>query len=275
MLETIAHYRVLRRLGAGGMGEVYLAEDTRLRRRVALKLLPESLSADRDRLERLVHEARLASALNHPNIVTIYEVAHEDAAAFIATEFIDGHTLRELTPLGLRESIDVTIQVTEALETAHRSGIIHRDLKPANIMRRSDHLVKVLDFGIAKRVLPASDEDPTTFKTAEGVIVGTVRYMSPEQLRGDLLDHRTDVFSLGLVLFELLTGEHPFLGETAQDVAAAILLLEPATIGSFLSTAPPMLESHPATCAGEDARRSLLIDGGTGNRPEAPSEISR
>jgi serine/threonine protein kinase/Tol biopolymer transport system component len=239
--QTISHYRIIRRLGAGAMGEVYLAQDTTLRREVALKLLPAHFSDDAERLRRFEQEARAASALNHPNILTIFEIGNADSVRYIATEFIDGLTLRERIggrPMNTDEALDMAIQIAGALAVAHAKGIVHRDIKPENIMTsRPGHLaqgetyVKVLDFGIAKLTEPQvpDTEMPTRMlvSTSAGVTMGTAPYMSPEQVRGDRVDARTDIWSLGAVLYEMLSGEQPFKGEKSQDVSAAILKDEP------------------------------------------------
>lgn len=220
-------YRILRRLGAGGMGEVYLAVDTRLDRQVALKFLPPELTGDPAMLRRLQQEARTASALNHPNIVTIYEVAEIEDVLFIASEYIEGITLREALqrgPMELGRALDIAIQTASALMAAHSAGVIHRDLKPSNIMIRPDGYVKVIDFGIAKQVV-RSDPDgfPDASFTRAGSVVGTLDYMSPEQARGERLDHRTDLWSLGIVLYEMVARKRPFTGQTESHVMVAIL----------------------------------------------------
>ncbi len=227
--RRIGSYQLLERLGAGGMGQVYLAEDTRLSRLVALKILPDSFVADDARLRRFQAEARAVSALNHPNILTIHEIGHEDSkdrdTHFIATEFIDGPTIRELINqacLTLEEILDVSIQVGSGLIAAHAAGIIHRDIKPENIMRRRDGLVKVLDFGIAKSMESSASEEIRAH-TEAGVVLGTVGYMSPEQARGFKVDERTDIWSLGVVLYEMLSGRGPFRGATRMDTLVCIL----------------------------------------------------
>lgn len=248
----IGHYKILELLGAGGMGEVYLAEDRLLGRRIALKiLLPES-QADRERVSRFLQEARAASALNHPNILTVHEVGESNGVRFIAAEFIEGETLRERMGrerLSFNECLDVALQTAAALAAAHRNGIVHRDIKPENIMlRRDDGLVKVLDFGLAK--LSEESKTPTDteaetramLKTKPGVVMGTVAYMSPEQIRGKETDARTDIWSLGVVLYELLTGRAPFEGETTSDIIAAILQTEPLLLSKFLPNAPAELQ---------------------------------
>jgi eukaryotic-like serine/threonine-protein kinase len=206
------HYEILSPLGKGGMGEVYLAEDTRLRRKVALKLLPEEFTRNAERVRRFEQEARTASALNHPNILTIHEIGEANGAHYMVTEFIDGQTLRERLKgekLALSVALDVAIQAASALVAAHNAGIIHRDIKPGNVMLRRDGYVKVLDFGLAKLTEQLPDEvDSETMTTAKvntdpGTLLGTVGYMSPEQARGLTVNACTDIFSLGVVLYEL------------------------------------------------------------------------
>jgi len=233
--REIGPYRVLSPLGFGGMGEVYLAEDERLGRRVALKLLPPEFTHKAERIRRFEHEARAASALNHPNIVTIYEVGQSDGTYFIATELVEGQTLRDLMSPARTEmkvKLNVIAQVADALSAAHAAGIIHRDVKPENIMLRPDGYVKVLDFGLAKLSQPDLVHDPAD-KTTEilhtetGAVMGTAAYMSPEQALGQEVDHRTDIFSLGVVLYEMTSGKHPFRGPTAAATFDALLNREP------------------------------------------------
>ena len=249
--RTIGHYQILSLLGAGGMGEVYLAEDTRLKRRVALKLLPVYFTADRDRLRRFEQEARAVSTLNHPNIITIHEIGEIEEAHYLVTEFIDGETLRHRLMQGRLEispALDVSLQIASAVAAAHEAGIVHRDIKPENIMLRRDGYVKVLDFGLAKlteTAAPSVSSDVSTaakLSTKAGVVMGTPHYMSPEQARGQKVDARTDIFSLGVVLYEMLTGRAPFEGETSSDVIAAILKTEPSPLGHYLPEAPRELE---------------------------------
>lgn len=218
--KEISHYKIISLLGMGGMGEVYLAEDTKLRRKVALKLLPPQFSADTERKKRFEKEARAVSALNHPNIITIYEIEEAENISFMATEFIDGQTLRTRIaekPLTWQEAVKIAIQVAGALESAHSVGIIHRDIKPANIMIRRDGIVKVLDFGLAKLTAPDSGDFETREYTAPHRVMGTINYMSPEQALGERIDARTDIFSFGVVLYEMLTNDLPFAG--ASDAA--------------------------------------------------------
>jgi serine/threonine protein kinase len=238
--REIGPYRIIEQLGVGGMGEVYLAQDTRLSRLVALKLLPAYFASDDARLRRFQSEARAASALNHPNILTIYEVGEHDGVYFIATEFIDGKTLAELMrneELSLGEVLDCVEQVGSALAVAHAAGIVHRDIKPENIMRRHDGLLKILDFGIAKLLepakLPAHDTRGGATHTEAGLVLGTVNYMSPEQARALPVDERTDIWSVGVVLYELVTRRLPFHGATRMDTIVAILDRQPAPLGAI------------------------------------------
>jgi serine/threonine protein kinase len=233
--REIGPYKVIEQLGSGGMGEVYLAQDRRLDRLVALKILPEYFVSDDDRMRRFQREARAVSALNHPNILTIHEVGELDGVHFIATEFIDGQTIRELITAGglsLAEVLDISVQVAAALSAAHAAGIVHRDIKPENIMRRGDGLVKVLDFGIAKlsEQTPADLSGTPRTQTEMGAVLGTVGYMSPEQARGLEVDERTDVWSLGVVLYEMLAQRAPFGGATRMDTMVSILEREPVPL---------------------------------------------
>ncbi|MBX7222890.1 MAG: protein kinase [Blastocatellia bacterium] len=239
----------MKKLGEGGMGEVYLAEDNQLGRKVALKVLPQSLSADLDRVRRFKQEARAVSALNHPNILTIFEIGEIDNTHFIVTEFIEGESLRERIAdekFSCREAIEICIQVGEALSAAHAAGITHRDIKPENVMLRRDGYVKVLDFGLAKLAEKphpfAHHTAATRFETDAGVVMGTTHYMSPEQARGLKVDGRSDIFSLGIVMYEMLAGTAPFDGETPSDVMVAILDREPTPIASTLPDIHPELE---------------------------------
>ncbi len=248
----IGRYEILSPLGAGGMGEVYLAHDTRLNRKVALKVLPVDLTDNRERLHRFEQEAQAASALNHPNIITIHEIGEEGDTHFIAMEFIEGETLRrklQATCLEITETLDIATQIAAALDAAHCRGIVHRDIKPENVMVREDGLVKVLDFGLAKLAeikgdLPIDREAPTRaqVRTTPGVVMGTVSYMSPEQARGKEVDARTDIFSLGIVIYEMIAGRRPFAGETMSDIIAAILKSEPAPLSLVSEDVPKELE---------------------------------
>lgn len=266
----LSHYQILSKLGSGGMGEVYLAQDTRLDRKVAIKFLSEDLSQDPDKLKRFIQEAKAASALNHPNILTVYEIGEVDGKNYLATELIDGHTLREQLsqkdPMALNRILKVGVQVAEALSAAHEAGIIHRDIKPENIMIRRDGYAKVLDFGLAKllAIKTVGPEEPTRFQvnTNPGVVMGTVFYMSPEQARGIPIDGRTDIWSLGVVLYEMLANRVPFSGETTSHTMVAILEKEPAS----LESAPPELQRIIRKALTKDremryqSARELLID---------------
>ena len=228
--QQIGNYKIVRQLGSGGMGEVYLAEDIRLKRHIALKLLPAHFTVNPDRVRRFEREARAASALNHPNIVTIYEIGKSNKTHFIATELVDGKTLRQLIkeqPFTLNETLNVSMQVADALSGAHAAGIVHRDIKPENIMIRRDGYVKILDFGLAKlteqQTTDSDLETPTLLQSKPGMVMGTVQYMSPEQARGKNVDARTDIWSFGIVLYELLVGRVPFSGETPSHVMVSLM----------------------------------------------------
>ncbi len=247
---SIGPYKIIECLGSGGMGEVYLAADERLGRRVALKILPSYFVSDSERLRRFQTEARAASALNHTNILTVYEVGESDGTHFIATEFIDGQTIRELIEsenLMLGEVFDIVTQLVSGLLAAHAAGIVHRDIKPDNIMRRKDGVVKILDFGIAKLLEGSANEVSTpassraTNRTDFGALLGTIGYISPEQARGFDVDERTDIWSCGVVLYELLTGQRPFAGATNADTIVSILEREPAPL--FSASNVPVLRS--------------------------------
>src|SRR2546426_690015 len=237
--RTIGHYKISERIGTGGMGDVYLATDIVAGRKAALKLLPAHFTGDAERLKRFQQEAHAVVGLNHPNILTVYEIGEDHSIHYIASELIEGETLRDrLTrgPMQLSEAVDIAIQVATALTAAHQSGIIHRDIKPENIMLRPDGYVKVLDFGIAKlSERPeqiTAEEAPTVIKvqTDQGTIIGTAHYMSPEQARAEKVDARTDIWSLGVVLYEMLAERQPFEGNTPQDVIASILRDQPTPL---------------------------------------------
>src|ERR1700694_1002540 len=238
-------YEVQSPLGSGGMGEVYRARDTLLRRSVAIKILPSNLSSDPERLCRFEQEARSASALNHPNIITIYELGQDASTHYIAMELVEGKTLRELLASGLppiRKAIEIAAQVAEGLTKAHEAGIAHRDLKPENLMVSHDGFVKILDFGLAKLTLPSgelSETSPTVaWQTRPGVVMGTMQYMSPEQVSGGRLDFRSDQFSFGLVLYEMVTGKLAFRRDTTAETLVAILR-EEAESGAVRKSAAP------------------------------------
>src|SRR5438874_9684441 len=249
--QTIGHYKISESIGTGGMGEVYLATDIVAGRKAALKLLPLRFTGDTERLKRFQQEAHAVVGLNHPNILTVYEIGEDHSIHYIASELIEGETLRERLTRGrmqLSEAVDVAIQVASALAAAHDTGIVHRDIKPENIMLRPDGYVKVLDFGIAKL---AEQEVPATMAEQEalllvetnlGSILGTVRYMSPEQARGAPIDKRTDIWSLGAVLYEMATGHAPFAGDTPREVMAAILATEPPPLSDYKVQTPGELQ---------------------------------
>src|SRR5688500_8947111 len=268
--EFIAHYRILRRLGKGGMGEVFLAEDTKQHaRKVALKVLPEELTRSESRLRRFKQEARAVLALNHPNILTVFEIGESPGGYYIATEYIEGETLRQCLwrePLRVDEALGVAIQVAMALEAAHASGIVHRDIKPENIMLRQDRfvrdrIVKVLDFGLAKltdREAGGADPEAVTIpitQTNPGIIMGTTGYMSPEQAQGETIDTRSDVFSLGVVLYEMIAGEPPFKGRTDSHTRVSIIDHEPAPLLQHVADVPRQLERIVAKALAKDKHK--------------------
>ncbi|HEV2667799.1 MAG TPA: serine/threonine-protein kinase, partial [Blastocatellia bacterium] len=242
--KSIGHYQIISILGKGGGGEVYCARDTKLDRVVALKILPEEMSADGERMRRFSREAKAASALNHPNVAHIYEIGEVEGVNFIAMEYVEGQTLAAKIngqPLEINEFIEIGSQIADALDEAHRKGITHRDLKPANVMLNERGQVKVLDFGLAKVAQPAEQNVAsisTMAKTASGVVMGTVPYMSPEQAVGREVDHRSDIFSLGVALYEMITGRRPFEGATPSETIAAILRDEPPPLTVYLPEAP-------------------------------------
>ena len=247
--QMIGHYNILSTLGKGGMGEVYLAQDARLGRKIALKFLPNAFTQDQERLRRFEQEARAASSLNHPNILTIHEIGEVEGRRFIATEFVDGEMLRTRIasgPFNTAEVLNIAEQMASALAAAHAAGIVHRDIKPENIMLRQDALVKVLDFGLAKLTQPeeAGPEDPTRalIKTSAGVVMGTTAYMSPEQARGQAVDARSDIWSLGVVMYEMIAGHAPFAGQTNSDVLVSILEREPKLLTSLSAKVPEALD---------------------------------
>src|SRR5947207_5485857 len=295
--RTIGHYKISEQIGTGGMGEVYLATDMTAGRKAALKLLPTRFTSDAERLKRFQQEARALVGLNHPNILTVYEIGEDHSTHYIASELIEGETLRQRLMRGrmqLREAVDVAIQVASALAAAHQTGIVHRDIKPENIRLRPDEYVKVLDFGIAKL---AEQEVPATIPTEEalllvetnlGSILGTVRYMSPEQAYGAPVDKRTDVWSLGVVLYEMVTGHAPFTGETPGEVMASILGTEPPPLTSSIAQTPAELEqivskaldkereeryqsAHELLEALQDLRRKMAFEAELERSTAAPS----
>ncbi|QQS34169.1 MAG: protein kinase [Acidobacteriota bacterium] len=261
--NNILHYKITRLLGIGGMGEVYLAEDTRLGRKVALKFLPEAFSDDLGRMDRFVREARSASGLNHPNIITIHEIGESNGKRFIATEYIDGRTLTELISsreLSTEAVLDIAIQLASALEEAHSAGIVHRDIKPDNIMVRPNGLVKVLDFGVAKLMegpeistRRSSYEPQAAGMTQAGLVIGTADYMSPEQARGGAIDSRSDIFSFGAVFYEMLCGRKAFSGENAAETVDAILHRDPVPLSDRVPKLPAPITAIVRRCLARSA----------------------
>jgi len=250
-------YEIVAPLGAGGMGEVYRARDTRLGREVAVKILPASFSEDADRLRRFEGEARAASALNHPNILTIHDFGSEGAAPYVVSELLEGETLREKLAGGrlpVRKALDYAAQIARGLAAAHEKGIVHRDLKPENLFVTRDGRVKILDFGLAKLTHPERAGTPLTEVPTEtrgtepGVVMGTVGYMSPEQVRGQAADPRSDLFSFGAVLYEMVTGERVFRGATAVETMNAILKEDPPELSKGLADVPPSLDRMVRHC---------------------------
>ena len=248
--KSFGHYEIIRQIGAGGMGEVYLAKDTKLDRQVAVKILNEKFSRHQSNVERFVKEAKAASALNHPNILVIHEIGFSDEANFIVSEFIEGKTLREkieaVAPIKLAETLDISIQIANALTAAHTAKIVHRDIKPENIMLRPDGYVKILDFGLAKLVAQKNVglEDATAKQneTAKGIILGTVNYMSPEQAKGEKVDERTDIFSFGVVIYEMIAGKTPFAGNSMSETFANLINAEPQPLSRFFANVPDELQ---------------------------------
>ena len=271
--RQIGPYQILSLLGVGGMGEVYLARDTRLQRSLALKVLPTTWASDQDRMRRFVREARAASALKHPNVAHIYDIGEWNGTQFIAMEYVEGQTLAAKIrnqPLNLTEVVEIGIQVADALDEAHSKGITHRDIKPANLMLTARGQVKVLDFGLAKvtwaKGLAATSDLSTVVNTEAGVVMGTMEYMSPEQVLGKEVDHRTDMFSLGVVLYQMATGRLPFSGKSRNETLDHILHGQPEAIARFNYNVPVELERIVRKCLEKDrarryqSARDLLVD---------------
>ena len=245
--KQIGSYKILSLLGAGGMGEVYLAQDTTLDRQVALKFLPDELQQDTTARKRFLREAKSAAALDHPFICHIHEMGETEGKFFIAMEYVQGETLQDKLdqgPLPLSDALEKATEIAEALEAAHKKEIVHRDLKPSNIMLTPEGHVKVMDFGLAKRVTPVEgqEEEITTKLTQQGSTLGTVPYMSPEQIRGQAVDTQSDIFSFGIVLFEMLTGVHPFKKASSLDTASSILREEPSPLSDYVPELPEVLQ---------------------------------
>jgi eukaryotic-like serine/threonine-protein kinase len=271
--ESVLHYRILNRLGAGGMGEVYLAEDAKLERRVAIKFLPPASVADEQATRRLVREAKAAAKLDHPNICSIYEVGEADGRSFIVMQYVEGQTLAsraERKPVELPECLDIAVQVADALAEAHSHGIIHRDIKPQNIMITARGQAKVMDFGLAKvieqRSIAETEAETQSLLTEPGLIMGTVPYMSPEQVRGEVLDPRSDIFSFGVVLYEVVTGTQPFAFGNAAATISTILTKEPPPLARYSREVPAELERIVSKALRKDREqryqtaRDLVID---------------
>ena len=260
--KTISHYKILKKLGEGGMGEVYLAEDTKLKRKIALKFLPSHLTADKEIIDRFEREAQAAASLNHPSICTVYEIDEAEGQSFIAMECIEGQSLKEKIesgPLDVYEAVDIAMQVADGLKKANEKGIVHRDIKPANIFITEDGVAKILDFGLAKLAGP-------TQMTKTGTILGTVSYMSPEQAKGEKVDGRTDIWSLGVVLYEMVTGQLPFKGEYEQAIVYAIMNEEPEPVTGLRTGVPLELERIIHKALGKDPKEryqhadELIVD---------------
>ena len=249
--QTLGHYEILHKIGAGGMGEVYLARDGRLDRKVAVKVLSEQFNTRSSNLERFTREAKAASALNHPNILVIHEIGEAEGVNYIVSEHVDGKTLRELDAQFREKTsqvLDIVIQIASALAAAHNGGIVHRDIKPENVMVRPDGYVKVLDFGLAKLIGDSRSvfglDDPTREQnqTAQGVILGTVNYMSPEQAKGETVDERTDIFSLGVLLYEMIAGRTPFQGNSVSETFANLLNRDPEPLSRYAANVQDELQ---------------------------------
>ena len=254
--ERLAHYRILAKLGEGGMSKVYLAHDEDLGRNVALKLLPEAMADDPERLERFEGEARVLASVSHPNIVTVFSVEECDGKRFLTMERVEGTSLDDLIPEGGLETeplLDLAIQMARGLEAAHEQGVVHRDLKPGNVMVGSDERLRILDFGLAKRTEP--DRRLTDTVTEEGQLIGTGPYMAPEQVKGGVVDFRSDIFTFGVLLYEMATGERPFAGETAPELLSAILREEPIPPATRKATLPRELSRLIERCLRKDPRK--------------------
>jgi serine/threonine protein kinase len=271
--ESISHYRILHRIGSGGMGEVYMAKDTELDRVVALKILRADVASNPDRLNRFVQEAKAASALDHPNVAHIYEIGEAEGVSYISMQYVEGTTVESMiqeSPMQANKIVTIAMQAADALEEAHSKGIIHRDIKPSNLMVTQRGQVKVLDFGLAKVSPPLQQSDMsnliTQVETVPGMIVGTIQYMSPEQALAKPVDHRTDIFSLGTSLYQMATGRLPFSGETPTETLNLVINANPEAIARFNPKIPYELERIIRKCLEKEpdrryqSARDLLID---------------
>ena len=275
--QTLSHYQIQEKLGEGGMGVVYKARDTRLDRFVAIKVLPADKVANANRRQRFVQEAKAASSLSHPNIITVHDICHENGTDFMVMEYVHGKTLGQLIPrkgMRLNEALKISVQIAHALTASHAAGIVHRDLKPGNVMVTENGLVKVLDFGLAKLTeTSGNDEEESTrtlrHSTEEGTILGTAAYMSPEQAEGKKVDSRSDVFSFGALLYEMITGQRAFRGDTKLSTLAAILNSEPKPVSDIVPGIPPEVEKLIRKCL----RRATRT--GSGRRPGRAARRAR
>src|SRR5882757_3359003 len=258
--RTISHYQVLEKLGSGGMGEIYKAQDARLNRMVAIKVLSRRAAGDEERRRRFIKEAQAASSLNHPNIITIYDILSDQDSEYMVMEFVAGRTLTEMIPkggIGVAKTLQYGVQIADALAAAHAAGIVHRDLKPGNVMITESGRVKILDFGLAKVTIATQVSEETETiggapLTMEGSIIGTVSYMSPEQAEGKRVDPRSDVFSFGVVLYEMITGAKAFLADSAVSTLTAILRDDVRPIGDFVTGIPHELQDAVARALRKD-----------------------
>src|ERR1700733_10998314 len=278
--SKLGPYEIQSPLGAGGMGEVYRARDARLNRDVAIKILPASFSADRERLTRFAQECRAAAALNHPNILSIFDIGDDPSAPYVVSELLEGETLRDRLRNGAltsHKAIDYAGQIARGLAAAHDKGIVHRDLKPENLFITHDGRVKILDFGLAKLTRPeASPEDDATLQalTEPGLVMGTVGYMSPEQVRGKAADYRSDIFAFGAILYEMISGERAFKGETPADTMSAILKDEPPELSETVRNVPPALERIVRHCLEKNPAQRFQSAGDLAFGLEALTDIS-
>jgi serine/threonine protein kinase len=280
--QKIGPYQILGQIGAGGMGEVYRAHDERLDRDVAIKVLPASFSSDRDRLNRFAQEARAAAALNHPNILAIHDIGDWQGAPYIVSELLVGETLRERLKSGAipaRKAIDCALQITRGLAAAHDKGIVHRDLKPENVFLTEDGRVKILDFGLAKLSHPEQDDASSEAATVQvvtdaGLVMGTAGYMSPEQVRGKIADQRSDLFSFGAILYEMISGKRAFHGDSPADTMSAILKEEPPELSEVARNVPPALERIVRHCLEKNPAQRFRSAGDVAFSLEALTEVS-